>query len=213
MNPYDVLGVSPNASDDEIKKAYRNLVKKYHPDRFAGDKRAQEAASEKLKQVNEAYNIIERQRKGGGGYSGAGSGAGYGSSWSGQTGGYSSSSDPVFNNVRMAIARGDLYTAESILNSIQNRGAEWNYLKGIIYFRRGWYTGAKEHFEKAIQMDPGNAEYRQAYDTMTGSASTFRRDYGEGGSIFSDPACRSGIACIVCLGLQCCCCSRGMFCY
>ena len=117
------------------------------------------------------------QRKGGGGYSGAGSGAGYGSSWSGQTGGYSSSSDPVFNNVRMAIARGDLYTAESILNSIQNRGAEWNYLKGIIYFRRGWYTGAKEHFEKAIQMDPGNAEYRQAYDTMTGSASTFRREH------------------------------------
>ena len=204
MNPYDVLGVSPNASDDEIKKAYRNLVKKYHPDRYAGDPKAQEAAGEKLKQVNEAYNIIEKQRKSGG--SGSYTNTGY-------SGGYSASPDPVFANVRMAIARGDLYTAESILNGTQNRNAEWNYLKGVIYFRRGWYAGAKEHFEKAIQMEPGNSEYRQAYEAMTNSAASFRQDYGEGGSVFKNPACATGLVCLACVGLQLCCCSgRGLFC-
>ena len=59
-NPYSVLGVSPAATDDEIKTAYRNLAKKYHPDNFSQDPAAAEMAQEKMQQINEAYDSIIR---------------------------------------------------------------------------------------------------------------------------------------------------------
>ena len=63
MDPYKVLGVSPSASDDEIKAAYRKLVKKYHPDRYT-DSALKEQAAEKIKEINAAYAEIERIRSG-----------------------------------------------------------------------------------------------------------------------------------------------------
>lgn len=204
MDPYKVLGVSPSASDDEIKKAYRSLVKKYHPDRYAGNKAQQDAASEKLKQINEAYNEITKMRQGGstgssgsygsgyGGYGGYGNyGGGYGNygGYSSYSGGRSSS----FNDVRSAINRGDLSTAEAILDASNNRNAEWHFLKGIILLRRGWYDGAKQHFEYACNLDPGNPEYRQAYETLNNQAA------GMGGINLSGATgkilCGLGVAC------------------
>ena len=64
-NPYSVLGVSPSATDDEIKKAYRELARKYHPDNYHDNPLA-DLASEKMKEINEAYDEITRQRAGGG---------------------------------------------------------------------------------------------------------------------------------------------------
>ena len=60
-NPYDVLGISPDASDDEIKRAYRDLTKKYHPDANVNNPLA-ELAEEKFKEVQEAYDEIMKQR-------------------------------------------------------------------------------------------------------------------------------------------------------
>lgn len=57
-DPYKVLGVSPNASQEEIKKAYRDLVKKYHPDKYK-DNPLEDLAKEKMQEVNEAYNAIQ----------------------------------------------------------------------------------------------------------------------------------------------------------
>lgn len=208
-----MLGVAQNASDEDIKKAYRQLVKKYHPDRYAGDARAQAAASEKLKQVNEAYDTIEKMRKGGynQGYGNQGysnqSYGGYNQGYGGQSYG-GSQSNSAFMQVRQALQRNDLYTAESILNGIQNHNAEWNFLKGMVYFRRGWYEGAQQHFTRAVQMDPSNSEYRQAYETLNNTANVYENQYGEGGSVFKNPACRNGIICLACLGLQCCCYGR-----
>ena len=65
-DPYSVLGVSPNASDEEIKKAYRELARKYHPDNYQNNPLA-DLAEEKMKEINEAYETITKQRSGGGG--------------------------------------------------------------------------------------------------------------------------------------------------
>ena len=65
-DPYTVLGVSSNASDQEIKKAYRELARKYHPDNYVDNPLA-DLAEEKMKEINEAYEAIQKQRSGGGG--------------------------------------------------------------------------------------------------------------------------------------------------
>jgi molecular chaperone DnaJ len=151
MNPYDVLGVNENASDDEIKKAYRSLVKKYHPDRYPKDSPQQKAATEKLKQVNAAYDMLTKIRDGSYDYAGA----------------------PQFAEVRSALQRGDLMTAETMLNRMTERPAEWHYLMGIILFRRRWYDGAAQHFAQAHNMDPSNPEYEQALRSMTSMANGY----------------------------------------
>lgn len=183
MNPYDVLGVGQNATEEEIKKAYRELVKKYHPDKFAGNPKAAEAASEKLKQINMAYDILTKSRTGG-----EDAGSTY--------------SSPEFVQVRAAIARGDLNTAEMLLDGIGYQSAEWHYLKGVILLRRGWYEGARQHFEKAYTMSPRNAEYKQAYDTMSQTGGTYQDFYGGGESPGTNSMCTT---CALCSVLSCCC--------
>ena len=68
-DPYKVLGVPPDASDDEIKKAYRALARKYHPDNYNGSDLA-DLAEEKMKEVNEAYDAVKKMRETGQSYSG-----------------------------------------------------------------------------------------------------------------------------------------------
>lgn len=197
MNPYSVLGVSSSATDAEVKAAYRKLVKKYHPDRYT-DSRLKEEASEKLKEINAAYDEIERIRSG----KGSGNGA-YQSN-----GGYqyqNTSTDPRFNNIRMHINNGDLTTAESLLDAMTQRTAEWHYLKGVILLRKGWYDGARQHFTNAVQMDPTNREYAQAYQSVNsfgtrGFGNYYGGQNGAGG-------CST---CDVCMGLMCldACCGR-----
>ncbi len=182
MNPYKVLGVSENASDEEIKQAYRTLVKKYHPDRYAGDPRMAEAAAEKLKQINQAYDVIEKMRRGGDA----------GSSYTG----------PELAQVRAAIARGDIAAAEMLLDRIDYKSAEWHYLKGVVMLRRGWYEGAREHFETAHGMSPGNAEYKNAYETMNQTAGEYRDFYGGGETPTMNNLCTT---CALCSLLSCCC--------
>ncbi|MGN1250405.1 MAG: DnaJ domain-containing protein [Candidatus Spyradocola sp.] len=175
MDPYKELGVSPDASDEEIKTAYRNLVKKYHPDRYASaPKDVQDQVSEKVKRINTAYDEIKKMRAGGGsgqsgyGYSGSygsyGSYGGYGQQSAG--GGYASSEQ--FQDIREMIRRGLIMQAAEALNRIQNHTAEWYYLSGLVYMRQGMYSRAQQAFQTAANMEPGNEEYRQAAEQMSG---------------------------------------------
>lgn len=107
MNPYNVLGVRPDASEDEIKKAYKALSRKYHPDANINNPN-KEQAEEKFKQVQQAYSQIMDARKhgangyGGSSYGGYGSGYGnsgsYGSGNSGGFGGYGSNGSGGYNS-------------------------------------------------------------------------------------------------------------------
>jgi curved DNA-binding protein CbpA len=157
-DPYSVLGVTPSASDEEIKKAYRELVRKYHPDNYNNNPLA-DLAQEKMKEINEAYDQLTKNKN-------AGNGGGYGSSGynNGGYSGYTSASggSAEYNQVRAAINSGNLALAEQLLNGASNRNAEWHFLMGSVFYRKGWLDDAKRYFQKAAEMDPGNQEYIQA---------------------------------------------------
>ena len=195
-DPYQVLGVSPSASDQEIKKAYRDLARKYHPDSYVDNPLA-ELAQEKMKEINEAYDTIMKNRSSGGSYSG--------SSYSGSS--YSGSSGSQFADIRQDINMGNIARAEQKLNAISNRTAEWYFLMGSVNYRRGWLDEAKRNFEIAASMEPGNREYQQALYRMSGMGSgAYRRTgYGTGGGGMDGCDCCSSLLCADC----CCECMGG----
>lgn len=192
MDPYKVLGVSPGASQEEIKKAYRELVKKYHPDKYVNNPLG-DLAAEKLKEVNEAYNMLT----GGGAQSNNSSyQGGYSSSQNqGSTGGSAS-----FNEIRQKIQMGDLATADAMLDRIGSHNAEWYFLKGTIMLRRGFYDGAKQYFATAHRMEPNNSEYANAFQAMNSARQGYTDFYGGGNRNAAAGGC-SG--CDMCAGLCC----------
>lgn len=195
-DPYKVLGVSPTASDEEIKEAYRALVKKYHPDRYANSP-MQEQAQEKLKEINLAYDTITKQREGGDGQGFGGFGGFGGGStpprWDSQGG------TEQFADIREMISRGLIAQAEAALERMHNRTAEWYYLRGMVYMRRGWYAQARQCFDTAAQMEPDNPEYQVAAQRMQGAyQSGWQRRSGTGGRGLSDNHC-----CTACLMMSC----------
>ena len=172
-DPYKILGVSPTASDDEVKKAYRELARKYHPDKYAGTDLA-DLASEKMKEVNAAYEEIQSMRSGkqstsGGSQSGYGGAYGqtYGNAY-GQTYGASDAHREEYMAVRNLINRGDLAAAEARLLAIASteRNAEWNFLMGCVAARRRYFADALRYFDAACAGDPYNMEYRMERDNL-----------------------------------------------
>ena len=163
-DPYQVLGIPSTATDEEVKKAYRNLARKYHPDNYH-DNPLEDLAQERMKEINEAYETIRTQRKA------AQSG---GQSYGGYTGGYSQGYNAgayggVWQRVRLAISQGNLNLAEELLNAQTDHNGEWNFLKGAVCYKRGWMDEARRYYETAVQMEPGNPEYRNALASLTGT--------------------------------------------
>lgn len=200
-DPYQVLGVPSTATDDEVKKAYRNLARKYHPDNYHDNPLA-DLAQERMKEINEAYEEIQSQRKrassgsASSGYGTSYGGAGYGGGYAG----YQSYTGP-YQRVRMAIQQGNLNLAEELLNAMQDHNAEWNFLKGAVCTRRGWMDEAKRYYQTAVQMDPGNAEYQRALDMAEGRQTAYRPDgYGP----VSTGSCHMNPCLPLCLALSCC---------
>lgn len=193
-DPYKVLGVSPDASDEEIKKAYRALARKYHPDKYR-DSDLADLASEKMKEVNAAYEEIKQMRENGGGRTQNG----------GYSGGYSGSysQNPQYQQIRRTIHSGNIAQAETLLNNVpvEERNAEWFFLMGNVLLRKGNHVDAQHHFDTACSMDPYNNEYRAAQEQLRRRAN----GYGGGYQTTSRGGC-SG--CDVCSGLLCadCCC-------
>lgn len=177
-DPYKVLGVSPNASDDEIKKAYRALVKQYHPDNYTDNPLA-DLAAEKMKEINEAYSEIQQLRSGGGSTGSSGSYSSYSSSGGGE-----------YARIRQLINNGRTAEAETLLNrtAVSDRNAEWHFLKGVVLYRNGWVQDARSEIETACHMDPYNNEYQSFLQRMNSGAP--QSPYGMG--------MQSGQSCDVC---------------
>lgn len=199
-DPYQVLGVPESASDAEVKKAYLNLARKYHPDNYHDNPLA-DLAQEKMKEINAAYEEITKARSGG-----RGSGGYAGSSYGGYGGGYggtaSQSRSSVLQQVRVAISSGDLSRAEALLAAFDDHNAEWNFLRGAVCYRRGWLDEARRYYQTACQMEPGNAEYRQALNFMdSGTAES----YHPGGTPFGTDSCTGDNICskLCCAYLLC----------
>lgn len=193
-DPYKVLGVSPDADDKEIKKAYKELVKKYHPDQYQDNPLA-DVAAEKMTQINAAFDQIMNERRGtgaGGGFSG-----GYGNS-------YASAYDSV--KIRSLIQLGNITAAEKLLEEVNSidRDAEWYFLMGSVFYRRGWLNEAFEYFQRAYQLNPGNPEYSAALNQMKRQQGGYMRGNPTANSANSD----INNACNCCSDLICadCCC-------
>ena len=188
-DPYQVLGVSRTATDEEIKKEYRNLARKYHPDNYH-DSPLADLAQEKMKEINAAYEEITKERSGRGRSAGSTQQSGYGGyGYGGQS--YSGSAT-VLQQVRYAIQLGDLNRAEVLLANYSDHNAEWNFLKGAVCYRRGWMDEAKRYYQTACQMDPTNAEYRQALEYMEGTDDTaYRPGGGSFGTLCGGNPCMS----------------------
>lgn len=199
-DPYSVLGVSQTASDEEVKKAYRELARKYHPDNYQNNPLA-DLAEEKMKEINEAYDSITKQRAGG--YqntSGSYTSPGYHT----QNRSYGSQ-DPTFSRIRSLINAGNLSAAEQLLYQIPTKNGEWYFLAGSIAYRKGWLDEAKQNFTLAVQMEPNNMEYRQAFNMMQQQGRGYRPYNNYGSATECDPC--SAYLCLSCMtpwGGMCC---------
>lgn len=199
-DPYKTLGVSPNASDDEIKSAYKNLAKKYHPDNY-NNSPLSDLAEEKMKEINEAYDTVMNSRKNGqndNSYS--------------YSAGSSYSNGTQFADIRNLINNKRFVEAEELLNGIQSqsRDSEWYFLKGCVLYYKGWLDDAMQHIQTAVNMNPGNPEYRAFYNRlayqqnggMHGYPGGYNTTYNTGGCSGCDLC--SGLICADCCAESCC---------
>ena len=186
-NPYEILEINRNATDEEVKKAYRELAKKYHPDNFK-DNPLSDLATEKMKSINEAYDQIQKERE-----NGANPRA------------YSDSGYSNFSRVRELISGRRFSEAEILLDSVSqsDRNAEWFYLKGVLLAERGWYFDAQKNFETASQLDPNNHEYSDALYQMKNKSSRYYETGGYNTARQKTDDCCGCSICDICTCLIC----------
>ena len=188
MNPYEVLGVPDNADEETVKKAYKELVKKYHPDKYINNPLA-DLAAEKMKEINKAYDMITK-----------------GTGQSHNTGGYQNPSygryqsygnaAPSFSLVRSMISMNMISQALMMLQQLP-KTAEWYFLSGVACVKSGRYTDGLNYLETAVRMEPDNTEYRDTLNGLKNRADS----YNSGGGMYT-----SGTGCpLPCLWLPCLC--------
>lgn len=229
-DPYSVLGVDRNASDDELKKAYRSLSRKYHPDANINNPHKDEAEA-KFKEVQQAYQQImdERERgyTSGGGGSSSGSGSGYGGSFYGGYGpfggvgsfdgygGYGQSgesdsrretTDPHLKAAANYIRSGHYREALNVLDGIKERNALWYFYSASANSGLGNNVTALEHAREAVRLEPENIQYRMLLERMESGGSWYQQRqtmYGYPGSFDSSccvKLCVANLLCNLCCG-------------
>ncbi len=177
QDPYQVLGVSPTASDDEVKAAYRRLAKKYHPDLNPGD----EAAAQKMNEINAAYEQIKNPQK----YKAASGGTQQGYGAHEYSGAHANSGGAAYAAAESYINAGLFAQARGALDAMAqaSRGGYWFFLSAIVHQNLGNRISALDHIQRAITLEPDNLQYRLVYQQMRAGADTYRTQahaYGMG---------------------------------
>ena len=188
-DPYEVLGLSRGASDEEIKKAYRALSRKYHPDANVNNPNAA-WAEERFKQIQAAYDQIMKEKDAGGGYGGAEGFGGFG--------GYQQQSgqddDTRYLNAALNYIRAGKYQeALHVLSEISRKDAGWYYLSAIANSRMGNNVTALEHAKRAVELEPGRMEYEMLLRQLQGGGSWYDQmstPYGNMTMVGNDMCCK-----------------------
>ena len=166
-DPYSILGLTKNATDDEVKAAYRELARKYHPDNYTDDNPLKDLAKEKMQEVNEAYDKITRDR------------SKKKSGRSNTSESYTTTDDVFYQKVRTLINDRNFRAAEVELSHVPatNRPAEWHYLASVLLMHRQRVNDAMRELEIACNMDPSNEEYQRAKEMFNNTANNFQGTY------------------------------------
>lgn len=203
-DPYSILGISRDATDEQVKAAYHDLAKKYHPDNYTDDNPLKELAQEKMQEINAAYDKISRERA-------------RKKSRTSQSGSASSGSDDgenVYVRVRRLINDRNFREAEVALSGVPSadRTAEWHYLASVLLMHRNRVNDAMRELEIACNMDPSNEEYQKAKEMFNNTADGYQNAYYNSspyGSAYrrssTDDACNC-CANLICLDCLCECC-------
>ena len=215
-DPYAVLGVPRGATDEEIKKAYRRLSRKYHPDANI-DNPNRDQAEEKFKEVQQAYDQIMAERSGksfqggrsggfgyGGGFGGYGGGFGYGG---GQRGSSAYQDEESMRRQAAAnyIQNGHFNEAINVLNGLSQRNAEWHYLRAMAYSGLRSSANALNEMREAVRLDPSNGQYRYVLQQMESGGEWYQQQQSTFGGMpmVGDEMCLR--LCLVNLACSACC--------
>lgn len=145
MNPYKILGVRPNASHDEIKAAYDNLVNTYSSQDFENFS-DEFLVEDKLAEINDAYNALNNEKK--------------------------------YKEIRSLIESEQFINAETELNLIADKNSpEWNYLKGFVMLKKGWFQSGVNHLKTAAELNPSNTEYKETLMHLSRKINEMKRNY------------------------------------
>ncbi len=229
-DPYQILGVPRNASEEEIKKAYRNLSRRYHPDANINNPN-KTAAEAKFKEVQQAYQQIMKEKTQGyggqgtydgdnrtehggsnGGYGDFGNYGNFGDFWgfggfgNRQKTGYGNEDSPRLRAALNYINSGYYQEALNVLKDIPDKDARWYYYSANANFGLGNNVTALEYAKKAAQMEPGNREYQALVSRLESGGAWYqekRSPYGETmqyGSNCCMKLCIANMVCNICCG-------------
>ncbi|MBD5548400.1 MAG: J domain-containing protein [Lachnospiraceae bacterium] len=220
-DPYEVLGISRNATEEEIKKAYKALSRKYHPDANINNPH-KEDAEERFKEIQQAYQQIMKDRTEGYSYQSSGTAGGYGGTYRdfGGFGGFGGFGNGYGNtgtgyeedgHLRAAgnyVRNGYYKEARNVLDGMEEsaRGARWYYYSALAHAGLGNQVAALEHARRAQTLEPGNRDYSNLVYQFENGGTWYRQrqyTYGQpytGGSSFCLKLCIANLICDLCCG-------------